>query len=110
MVDAIYRLCGTPNNNFWPEAEKLPRYKTLSFKFSRPRVVRELFSSFMPPVALDLVDKLLVLNPNKRITAKDALESMWIVNMQKKKLDPLVLPKIDCFEYRVKMNRKRKDG
>jgi serine/threonine protein kinase len=110
VVDAIYKLCGTPNNNFWPEADKLPRYKTLAHRVSRPRILRELFASFMPPVALDLVDKMLILNPNKRITAKDALESMWIINMKKKKLDPLVLPKTDCFEYRVKLSRKRKDA
>lgn len=108
IVDAIYKLCGTPNNNSWPEANKLPRFETLTHKTSRPRVIRNVLAKLMPPFAVDLVDKMLTLNPKKRITAEDALESNWIKSMKTKTLEPLIFPSIDCFEYRFKFYPRKK--
>lgn len=108
IVDAIYKLCGTPNYNAWPEASKLPRFKTLSYKASRPRVLRKVLDKLMPPFAVDVVDKMLTLNPKKRITAKEVLQSNWVKSFKSKSLEPLNFPSIDCFEYRFKFYLRKK--
>lgn len=36
---------------------------------------------FMPTSALDLLDKMLDLDPEKRISAEDALKSPWLKNL-----------------------------
>jgi len=79
QVNLIFKLCGSPTEDHWPEAQKLKYFHM--FKPERPfkRRVREEFSASrcpnVPPAALDLIDKLLCLDPSKRLSAKEALQS-----------------------------------
>lgn len=86
----------------------LPGYKTLQPKFCR-RVLVETFTKVIPSLALDLFDKMLCLDPEKRITAKDALTSNWMqVMKEKKSIGPLKLPvERDCHEMNAKLRRKK---
>lgn len=109
MINAIFSVCGSPTKSSWPEVKLLPGYAALKPKMFR-RVLRDTYTNVLPPLALDLFDKMLCLNPTKRITAEDALKSSWIDFMDKTKLlVSLKLPaERDCHEMNAKLRRKKK--
>nr|GEU63668.1 cyclin-dependent kinase C-2-like [Tanacetum cinerariifolium] len=79
QASKIWELCGAPDDNIWPGVTKLPWYNNL--KPTRPlkRRLREVFRHF-DRHALELLEKMLMLDPDKRISAKDALDAeyFWI--------------------------------
>ena len=75
QLDLIFKLCGTPTEQDWPGIHSLPWAKTiLPTKKTYPRRVQEVFRR-APPSARDLVERFLTLDPEKRVTARDALDS-----------------------------------
>lgn len=82
QLETISKICGSPVPAVWPNVIKLPLFYTLKQKKTHRRRLREDFE-FMPAPALDLLDKMLDLDPDKRITAEDALRSPWL-----KKINP----------------------
>ncbi|XP_011632902.1 cyclin-dependent kinase 12 isoform X2 [Pogonomyrmex barbatus] len=105
QLEMISRVCGTPTPAVWPSVIKLPHWHTLKPKKQHRRRLREDFS-FMPGAALDLLDKMLELDPNKRITAADALKSAWLKNVQPEQMPAPQLPTWqDCHEL---WSKKRK--
>lgn len=105
-MNAIFKLCGHPSSKLWPEAQQLPHYpRFINSKTKLSiRSVRDHFIGQIPPLALDLIDKMLCLNPERRITAADALNSNWITVMSLKKIEmPLeLLAYEDCHELTSK--------
>nr|GEY34122.1 cyclin-dependent kinase C-2-like [Tanacetum cinerariifolium] len=76
QVTKIYELCGSADESNWPGCSKLPLYH--KYKASRPmkRRVREVFRQF-DRNALELLEKMLTLDPSLRISAKDALDAEY---------------------------------
>lgn len=110
MVNGIFSICGSPTKNSWPEVKVLPGYIALKPQPKR-RILLEVYNKLIPTLALDLLDKMLCLNPAKRITAEDALKSTWIQLMDEKKVETIKLPvDRDCHEMNAKTRRKKRHG
>ncbi|XP_014254180.1 cyclin-dependent kinase 12 isoform X2 [Cimex lectularius] len=110
QLEIISRLCGTPTPAVWPLVIELPLWHLLKSKKIHRRRLRDEFA-FMPSSALDLLDRMLVLDPNKRITAEMALKSAWLRNIVPEKMAPPQLPTWqDCHELWSKKQRKQMKG
>uniref|UniRef100_A0A1D1YIG7 Cyclin-dependent kinase G-2 n=1 Tax=Anthurium amnicola TaxID=1678845 RepID=A0A1D1YIG7_9ARAE len=83
QLDKIFRILGTPNEKIWPGFAKLPGVK-VNFVRQPYNRLREKFppTSFsgrptLSEAGFDLLNKLLTYDPDKRITAEDALNHEW---------------------------------
>ncbi|XP_060529728.1 cyclin-dependent kinase 12 isoform X2 [Cylas formicarius] len=107
QLDRISRVCGTPTPAVWPSVIKLPLFHTLKPNKLHRRRLREDFA-FMPTSALDLLDRMLELDPDKRITAEDALKSPWLKNINPEQLTAPELPTWqDCHELWSKKRKRQ---
>ncbi|KAI4305863.1 hypothetical protein L6164_029199 [Bauhinia variegata] len=106
QLNKIFELCGAPDEVNWPGVSKIPWYN--QFKPTRPmkRRLREVFRHF-DRHALELLEKMLTLDPAQRITAKDALDAeyFWTDPLP---CDPKSLPKYESsHEFQTKKKRQQ---
>ncbi|KAK9164839.1 hypothetical protein Scep_000030 [Stephania cephalantha] len=76
----IFRLLGTPNENVWPGVSKLPYWHEY------PQWRQQTLSSAVPNLddtGLDLLSKMLIYEPLKRISAKKAMEHPFFADINK---------------------------
>ncbi|GMI75740.1 cyclin-dependent kinase C;1 [Hibiscus trionum] len=106
QLNKIFELCGAPDEVNWPGVSKIPWYN--NFKPTRPmkRRLREVFRHF-DRHALELLEKMLTLDPSQRICAKDALDAeyFWTDPLP---CDPKSLPKYESsHEFQTKKKRQQ---
>jgi serine/threonine protein kinase len=71
QIFKIFRVLGTPTDKTWPGFSQLPDYKP-----SFPRFKKESFAEIFLdccPQAINLLEKMLVLDPDRRLTAEEVL-------------------------------------
>ncbi|GAB4835324.1 Cyclin-dependent kinase C-2 [Ancistrocladus abbreviatus] len=106
QLNKIFEICGAPDEGNWPGVSKLPWYN--NFKPNRPmkRRLREVFRHF-DRHALELLERMLTLDPAQRISAKDALDAeyFWTDPLP---CDPKSLPKYESsHEFQTKKKRQQ---
>eukprot|EP00775_Hariotina_reticulata_P006675 gene6675-6899_t len=77
-IDELYKIfmkLGTPDENVWPGVRSLPDYKE-TFPKWRPVPLTEI-CPHLDPLGLDLLSKMLVYDPQLRITARTALQHAY---------------------------------
>lgn len=92
QLGKIFHMFGTPKEEDWPEMTSLPSF--LQFNDVEPTSLKDTFPSASKET-LDLFQKMFYLNPNKRLTAQEALNHDYFLS-ELPLATPLVsLPKRD---------------
>jgi len=69
----IFRQLGTPTEETWPGVSQYADYKSTFPRWNAQPLSKTIKELRVDPVALDLVSKMLVYEPSKRISAREAL-------------------------------------
>ena len=73
LIAMIFKLLGPPTNNSWPEFSSLPLAKTISLPSPQPHQFRTRFP-YLSAAGLDLLMSFLTYDPERRISAEEALD------------------------------------
>ena len=109
QLNLISQLCGTISPEVWPKVEELEQYKKIDLPKGLKRRVKDRLKAYVKdPYALDLLDKLLTLDPSARIDSDDALnhDFFWSDPMPKSLEEMLSRYKQSMFEYSVNQRRR----
>lgn len=75
VLNKIFYLLGTPTKSHHNMYLMLPRWSLINFKYyDPPLMANQSWNSRFDPLFNDLLNKMLVLDPEHRITAKEALK------------------------------------
>ncbi|KAJ0974570.1 hypothetical protein J5N97_016535 [Dioscorea zingiberensis] len=75
----IFRILGTPNEDTWPGVSSLPDFKSAFPKWPPKDLITVVPN--LEPAGIDLLSKMLRLEPSKRITARQALEHEYFKDL-----------------------------
>ncbi|XP_055956608.1 cyclin-dependent kinase 9-like isoform X2 [Patella vulgata] len=81
QLQLISQLCGSITSDVWPGVDKLDLYEKLELPKGQKRKVKERLKAYVKDTtALELLDKLLALNPSKRLDSDTALnhDFFWV--------------------------------
>ncbi|CAG2116229.1 unnamed protein product, partial [Medioppia subpectinata] len=74
QLNLISQLCGSITPDVWPGVERLDLYNKMDLAKNQKRKVKERLKAYVKcQYALDLLDKLLILDPTKRLDSDSAL-------------------------------------
>lgn len=110
QVEKIFEKCGTPTIETWPGLTKLKKYDSMKPKMTYKSALKLYYNDY-PKVddsAFDLLEKMLQLDPQKRITVKAALEHNFFTTHLPKMCEIKDLPKIDQDSHEYQHRRDMK--
>ena len=79
QLQKIFRLMGTPSERSWPGISQFPEYKPQGHNYFT-QDLRHIIPN-MEPAGLDLLNRMLQLRPEMRISAQDALSHPWFAGV-----------------------------
>mmetsp|Transcript_25990 Transcript_25990/g.30004 ORF Transcript_25990/g.30004 Transcript_25990/m.30004 type:complete len:158 (-) Transcript_25990:24-497(-) len=85
QIDKIFKMLGTPTDETWKGWRSLKHAKLISSKKGQKSKLRDKFPKipmeendmYLTDTGLDLLNKMLTFDPEKRITAREALNHLW---------------------------------
>lgn len=114
QLTLIGHFCGTMNEEVWPGVSKLDLFRKLEMPKdeSRRRVKERLRPYVKDQLACDLIDKLLILDPSKRLDADSALnhDLLWSDPMPCSLEKMLANHHQSMFEYNAPTRRGARGG
>lgn len=110
QLNLIIQLCGSITPEVWPNVRNLDGFQRAKFPRDVKRHIKDKLTPQVPiPSAVDLIDKLLVLDPAKRLTAGQALRHEFFQeDPQPGDLSCLSKNGISFLEYLGQINRSRR--
>ncbi|ESO86322.1 hypothetical protein LOTGIDRAFT_207088 [Lottia gigantea] len=102
QLQLISQLCGSIKPDVWPGVEKLDLYEKLELPKGQKRKVKERLEAYVKDKpALELLDKLLTLNPAKRLDSDTALnhDFFWVAPEPEDLTQMLSRHTTSMFEY-----------
>ncbi|CAM9231488.1 unnamed protein product [Pylaiella littoralis] len=123
QLEAIFKVCGTPDSKRWPTHEELPSFGSMMPKTKYPDRLKQHLTEaartagtdkLLTSEAIDLISRLLTLDPNRRTSAKQALETRYfrthpVCPENMLELPPLELPDRGGSYHEFQTKRKRKE-
>merc|ERR1712154_489220 len=85
----IFRVLKTPTDEMWPGVSQLPDFK-VHFPAWSSYSLAEQMDGQLDKNGLDLLDRMLIYDPSKRISAKQALQHPYLMTW----INPICLPSL----------------
>ncbi|KAI8470130.1 MAG: cyclin dependent kinase, partial [Monoraphidium minutum] len=109
----ILEFMGLPTNKTWPGIEEWPFYKDINRATLRPdnssHFQRWCKDHLMDQEAIPLLQRMLTLDPRKRISASEALMDPYLWEVDPRPCRPTDLPKLpDAHEFTTKKSRDKR--
>ncbi|GBE61481.1 cell-cycle-associated kinase CDK [Babesia ovata] len=117
-LDKIFRCCGSPTKDNWPDFTKLPLVRDGRFPITSYKPNFHAFSKtnmganegcYMTELGMDLLMKMLTLDPSKRISAKEALNHPYLTTERPRTQTIELMPTIPDTNAKVRAKRKPED-
>mmetsp|Transcript_4936 Transcript_4936/g.9415 ORF Transcript_4936/g.9415 Transcript_4936/m.9415 type:complete len:407 (-) Transcript_4936:3211-4431(-) len=85
QIDKIFKMIGSPNEDTWPDFHTLPNTSILRWKNKNPPKIYETFpvnsfvggQTYLDSNGFDLLQRLLTLDPQTRLSAEEALKHAY---------------------------------
>jgi len=74
QLNKIFKMLGTPNEKIWPGLMDLPIAKKINFPHQPYNSLASNFNNRLSQAGFDLLNRMLTYDPEKRISAAEALE------------------------------------
>ena len=91
QIVRIFRIMGTPTERTWPGITKFQEYKP-TFQMYATQDLRQILPQ-IDPTGIDLLQRMLHLRPELRISAADALNHPWfhdLIGQQHQQQHPMI--------------------